>query len=160
MAIPWPNIVAARRPPITFPPLTSHLISNLEPFRQTVHTPAMSELPTYIFPAIQGLFGIVIAIVWAVGLFRHRNFGFLLLAFAALGECVAALVRQAVVNYIFYHEPHLSVTERSSTVAIVASVFLVIGIIFWLLIILGAILVVFRRSKAEATTEVRPPVSG
>ena len=120
----------------------------------------MGELPTYIFPAIQGLFGILIAIIWAIGFFRQRNFGFLLLAFAALGECVASLVRQAVVNYIFYHEPHLSVTERSSMVAIVASTFLTIGIIFWLLIALGAILVVFRRSKAETTIEGKPPVSG
>ena len=120
----------------------------------------MGELPTYIFPAVQGLFGIVIAIIWAVGFFRNRNFGFLLLAFAALGECVAGLVRQAVLNYVFYHEPQLSVTERSNMVAIVASVFLVIAIIFWLLVILGAVLVVFRRSKAEATIEGKPPVSG
>ena len=120
----------------------------------------MGELPTYIFPAIQGLLGIVIAIVWAAGFFRHRNFGFLLLAFAALGECVTGLVRQAVVNYIFYHQPQLSVSERSSMVGVVASVFLVIAIIFWLLTILGAILIVFRRSKAEVTTEGKPPASG
>lgn len=120
----------------------------------------MGELPTYIFPAIQGLLGIVIAIIWAVGFFRHRNFGFLLLAFAALGECVTGLVRQAVVNYIYYHQPQLPITERSSMVAVVASVFLVIWIVFWLLMILGAILVVFRRSKAEATIEGKPPVSG
>jgi hypothetical protein len=121
----------------------------------------MGELPTYIFPAIQGLFGIIIASVWAIGFFRNRNFGFLLLAFAALGECVAALVRQAVVNYILYHQTQLSVSERSSMVGIVASVFLVIGIIFWLLVILGAILVVFRGSKAKAAIEGEPPpVSG
>lgn len=119
----------------------------------------MSELPTYIFPAIQGLFGIVIAIIWAVGFFRHRNFGFLLLALAAVGESVAGLVRQAVVNYIYYHQPQLPITERSSMVGVVASVFLAIWISFWLLVILGAILIVFRRSKAEAAIE-RPPVSG
>jgi heme/copper-type cytochrome/quinol oxidase subunit 2 len=120
----------------------------------------MGELPTYLFPAIQGLFGIVIASVWAIGFLRTRNFGFLLLTFAALGECVAALVRQAVINYIFYHQPNLSVTERSNTVVIVTTVFLVIAIIFWLMVILGAILVVFRGSKAKATIEGKPPVSG
>ncbi|MBV8213119.1 MAG: hypothetical protein JOZ08_07825 [Verrucomicrobia bacterium] len=120
----------------------------------------MGELPTYIFPAVQGLFGILIAVVWAIGFFRNRNFGFLLLAFAALGECVAGLVRQAMINYVFYHQTNLSVTERSSTVAIVATVFLVIAIVFWLLIILGAILVVFRPSKAQSVIEGRPPVSG
>jgi hypothetical protein len=88
---------------------------------------------------------------WAIGFFRNRNFGFLLLAFAALGECVAALVRQAVVNYILYHQTQLSVSERSSMVGIVASVFLVIGIIFWLLVILGAIL-----SCSEAR-RLKPP---
>ena len=120
----------------------------------------MGELPTYLFPGTQGFFDILIAIVWVVGFIRNRNFGFVLLGLAALGASVTGLVRQAVFNYVVYHQSSVSVQERSSMVSIVASVFLVISVVFWLLTILGAILVVFRRSKAEATIESRPPVSG
>ena len=37
----------------------------------------MAELQTYIFPAIQAFFLLIIAIAWLVGFIRQRNFGFL-----------------------------------------------------------------------------------
>jgi hypothetical protein len=63
----------------------------------------MVELSTYLFPAIQAFFCIIIGVVWLIGFFRQRNFGFLL-GFVVLAEAVTALVRQALIIWftIFY----------------------------------------------------------
>jgi hypothetical protein len=120
----------------------------------------MVELTTYLYPAIQGLFCLVIAVVWLLGFLRQHNFGFLLLTLATLAEGVTSLVRQALVNYVFYHEPHLSVTERSTTVGIITMTILGVYVVFWLATTLGAILVVFHRSKYQTPVQGVPPVSG
>jgi hypothetical protein len=65
----------------------------------------MAELQTYIFPAIQGFFFLIIAIGWLVGFIRQRDFGFLLLTIVFLAEAVATGIRQAILNYVIYHEP-------------------------------------------------------
>ena len=120
----------------------------------------MVELTTYLFPAVQALFCLVIAFVWLAGFIRQRNFGFLLLTLATLAEALTSLVRQAFTNYVIYHEPHLSVAERSSTLGMIAMTVLGIYIVFWLAIALGAILVVFHRPKYQTPVEAIPPVSG
>jgi hypothetical protein len=120
----------------------------------------MGELQTYLFPAIQGLFFLIIAVVWLVGFVRQRNFGFLILAFVMLGESVTNLARQAMLNYVLYHQTHLSVTERTTDIGIMSTVFLAIFAFFWLLNILGALLIVFGRPKFRTPSEVAPPISG
>jgi hypothetical protein len=120
----------------------------------------MVELTTYLYPAIQGLFCLVIAVVWLVGFLRQRNFGFLLLTLATLAEGVTSLVRQALINYVIYHEPHLSVTERSTTIGVIGMIILGVYVVFWLATTLGALLVVLHRSKSQTPVEGIPPVSG
>jgi hypothetical protein len=120
----------------------------------------MIEITTYLYPAIQGLFCIIVAVVWLVGFVRQRNFGFLLLTFAVLAEGITSVIRQALINYVIYHEPHLSVQERTTTVGIIGMTILGVYIVFWLATVLGAILVVFHRSKFQTNTGPRPPVSG
>ena len=141
--------------------LASHfsMISNLEPRPQIVHTPAMVELSSYLFPATQGVFCIIIGIVWLIGFFRHRNFGFILLGFVVLAEAVTALVRQALINFVIYHQPNLSVTERSSFFGTIGMVFLGIYVFYWIVSSLGAILVVFHRTESQSQVVQRPPIS-
>jgi heme/copper-type cytochrome/quinol oxidase subunit 2 len=120
----------------------------------------MAELTTYLFPAVQALFCLIIAGAWLAGFIRQRNFGFLLLTLATLAEGLTSLIRQALTNYVIYHETHLSVAQRSSTIWMIAMTVLGIYIVFWLAITLGAILVVFHRSKYQTTAPAPPPVSG
>jgi hypothetical protein len=120
----------------------------------------MVELTTYLFPTVQALFCLIIAGVWLAGFIRQRNFGFLLLTLATLAEGLTSLIRQALTNYVIYHEPHLSVVERSSTIGMIAMTVLGIYIVFWLAITLGAILVVFHRSKYQSPVAAIPPISG
>lgn len=120
----------------------------------------MVELTTYLFPAIQALFCLIIAAVWLAGFIRQRNFGFLLLTLTTLAEGITSLIRQMLMNYVFYHQPHLSVAERSSTVGMIGMTILGIYIVFWIAIALGASLVVFHRSKHQTPADVSPPVSG
>jgi hypothetical protein len=61
----------------------------------------MVELTTYLFPAVQALFCLVIAVVWLAGFIRQRNFGFLLLTLATLAEGITSLIRQMLINYVF-----------------------------------------------------------
>ena len=154
-------IVKNRPPQRHLSPLTSHfsLISNLEPRPQTVHTPAMVELSTYLFPAIQAFFCIIIGVVWLIGFFRQRNFGFILLGFVVLAEAVTALVRQALINYVIYHQPHLSVTERTTFFGTISMVFLGIYVFYWIAGGLGAVLIVFHRTESQTQGIQRPPVS-
>ena len=120
----------------------------------------MVELTTYLYPAVQGLFCLVIAVVWLVGFLRQRNFGFLILSLVTLAEGVTSLVRQVLLNYVIYHEPHLSVTERSTTMGMIGMTILGIFIVFWLATAVGALLVVLHRSKNQTPVEGIPPVSG
>jgi hypothetical protein len=149
------------KPPATAPPLTSHLSlnSNLEPRPQTVHNHAMVELQAYLFPAIQAFFCIIIGILWLIGFFRRRNFGFILLGFVVLAEAVTALVRQALINYVIYHQPHLSVTERTTFFGTITMVFLGIYIFYWIAGALGAALIVFHRTESRTQGIQPPPVS-
>jgi hypothetical protein len=119
----------------------------------------MVELSTYLFPAIQAFFCIIIGVVWLIGFFRERNFGFILLGFVVLAEAVTALVRQALINYVIYHQPHLSVTERTTFFGTISMVFLGIYVFYWIAGGLGAVLIVFRRSESESQGIQRPPVS-
>jgi hypothetical protein len=120
----------------------------------------MVELTTYLFPAVQALFCLVIAVVWLAGFIRQRNFGFLLLTLATLAEGITSLIRQMLINYVFYHQPHLSVTERSTTAGMIGMTILGIYIGFWIAIALGASLVVFHPSKYQTTAVATPLVSG
>ena len=117
----------------------------------------MVELTTYLFPAIQALFCIIIGIVWLAGFFRHRNFGFLLLGFVALAEGVTSLVRQAIINYIIYHQPYASATTRTTAIGTTGIVILGIYVFYWVAAGLGAILVVFHRTDSRGIQH--PPVS-
>jgi hypothetical protein len=120
----------------------------------------MAELTTYLFPAVQGLFCLIVAAVWLIGFIRQRNAGFLLLTLATLAEGVTSLVRQALINYIFYHEPHLSNAERSTALGAIGFTILGFYIVFWLVTALGAIFVIFHRSKHQTDPGPIPPVSG
>jgi hypothetical protein len=120
----------------------------------------MTELTSYLFPGVQGLFCLILTAIWLIGFIRERNVGFLLLTLATLAEGVTSLVRQALINYVFYHEPHLSVAQRSTTAAAIAFTVLGFYILFWLVTALGAILVVFHRSKYQTDPGPIPPVSG
>jgi hypothetical protein len=120
----------------------------------------MAELPTYIYPVIQAFFCLVIAVVWLIGFLRQRNIGFSILSLATLAEGVTSLVRQALFNYVIYHEPQLSVTQRSTTAGIISMTILGFNILLWLAIALGALLVVLHRSKYQTAVEGIPPVSG
>ena len=119
----------------------------------------MAELTTYLFPATQGFFCLVIGIVWLIGFFRQRNFGFILLGFVTLAEGVTALVRQALFNYVLYHQPTLPVSERTTFFGTISTVFLGIYIFYWLAAALGAVLIVFRRGDSQNQGVQRPPVS-
>ena len=121
---------------------------------------SMPELTTYIFPAVQGLFCLIVAVVWLIGFIRQRNVGFLLLTLATLAEGVTGLVRQALINYVIFHQPHLSATERTTTVGTIAFTILGFYIVFWLVTALGATLIVFQRSKHQTAPGPVPPVSG
>jgi hypothetical protein len=119
----------------------------------------MAELTTYLFPAVQALFYLIIGIVWLVGFIRQRNAGFLLLMLASLAEALTTLARQGIINYVIYHEPHLSAVEKSSTLGMISMTILSIYIVYWLATILGGLLIVFHRSKYETKAVATPPVS-
>jgi hypothetical protein len=119
----------------------------------------MVELTTYLFPAVHALFCLVIAVVWLAGFIRQRNFGFLLLTLATLAEGITSLIRQMLINYVFYHQAHLSVGERSSTAGMISMTILGIDIVFWIALALGASLVVFHRPKSQSPVAAIPPVS-
>ena len=79
----------------------------------------MAELQTYVFPAIQAFFLLIIAIAWLVGFIRQRNFGFLLLTIVFLATGVTTGIRQAIINHVIYHEPGLPVSERTSYLGLI-----------------------------------------
>jgi len=117
----------------------------------------MAELQTYIFPAIQAFFLLIVAIAWLAGFIRQRNFGFLLLTIVFLAEGVATGIRQAIINYVIYHEPGLPVSERASYVGLIGWFFVGIFIVLWLLTALGAFLIAFHHPKPRLGQVVPPP---
>jgi hypothetical protein len=119
----------------------------------------MVELSSYLFPATQGFFCIIICIVWLIGFFRHRNFGFILLGFVVLAEAVTALVRQGLINYVIYHQPNLSASERTTFFGTISMVFLGIYVFYWIVGGLGAVLIVFHRTESQSQAAQRPPIS-
>jgi hypothetical protein len=119
----------------------------------------MVELSSYLFPATQGFFCIIIGIVWLIGFFRHRNFGFILLGFVVLAEAVTALVRQALINYVIYHQPNLSASERTTLFGTISMVLLGIYVFYWIVGGLGAVLIVFHRTESQSQAVERPPIS-
>jgi hypothetical protein len=119
----------------------------------------MVELSSYLFPATQGFFCIVIGIVWLIGFFRHRNFGFILLGFVMVAEAVTAPVRQALINYVIYHQPTLSVSERTTFFSAIGMVLLGIYVFYWIASGLGAVLIVFHRAESQTQGLQRPPIS-
>ena len=118
----------------------------------------MDELKTYLTPAAQLFFFVILAIVWLTGFIRQRNIGFLLLAFVVLVEGALNLLRQTIVNYVIFHQSALSATERTNTIWLISMVFLMIYIFFWVLAIIGALLIVFQRPKPRPAQEGLPPV--
>jgi hypothetical protein len=119
----------------------------------------MVELSTYLFPATQAFFSIIIGIIWLVGFFRHRNFGFILLAFVLLAEATTALIRQGLINYVIYHQTGLSVSERTTFIGTISMVFLGIYVFYWIAGGLGAVLIVFHRTESQSQGVQRPPIS-
>ena len=119
----------------------------------------MVELSSYLFPAVQAFFCIIIGVVWLIGFFRHRNFGFILVGFVVLAEAVTALVRQALINYVIYHQPNLSVSERATFFSTIGMVFLGIYVFYWIAGGLGAVLIVFHRTESQTQGIQRPPIS-
>jgi hypothetical protein len=119
----------------------------------------MVELSSYLFPATQGFFCIIIGIVWLIGFFRQRNFGFILLGFVVLAEAVTALARQALINYVIYHQPNLSASERTAFFGTISMVLLGIYIFYWIAGGLGAVLIVFRRTESRVQGVEHPPIS-
>ena len=117
----------------------------------------MAELQTYIFPAIQGFFLLIIAIAWVVGFIRQRNFGFLLLTIVFLAERVATGIRQAIINYVIYHEPGFPVSERTSYISLIGWFFL--GNFHCVLAptALGVFLIAFHHPRPRPGQMVQPP---
>jgi hypothetical protein len=118
----------------------------------------MVELTTYLFPAVQAFFAVIVGIVWLIGFFRHRNFGFLLLGFAILAEGATSVIRQAIFNYI-YHQTQVSATQRATLIGTISMVILGIYVFYWLAGGLGAVLVVFHHTDSQIRGTQRPPIS-
>jgi hypothetical protein len=143
------------------PPITFHLslITNLEPAPQPVHNaPAMPELTTYLIPATQLFFFIVLAIVWLIGFIRKRNFGFLLLAFVTLAEGALSVARQGFINYLVFHSGS-NVTNTQQTLQLLTTTTLIVYVFLWILAIVAAILIVLQRPKPPVAPG-EPPVVG
>jgi hypothetical protein len=103
-----------------------------------------------MFPGVQLFFSVVVAIVWFVGFARQRSFGFLLLGFAVLAEPVVSLIRQALMNHYIFHlqESHLDSTQLSKIIGFISIGALAVSILVWILLIMGALLVVLRPASA------------
>jgi hypothetical protein len=117
----------------------------------------MQELWTYLAPGVQLFFFFMLAIVWAVGFVRQRNLGFLFLALATLAVAALTVIRQAIFNAVLYHSGNLSATQRGETIGLITWSTLIISIVLWLTMIIGALLVVFQHSKLPETKVPPPP---
>ncbi len=106
----------------------------------------MPELTTYLIPATQLFFFIVLAIVWLIGFIRKRNFGFLLLAFVTLAEGALSVARQGFINYLVFHSGS-NVTNTQQTLQLFTTTTLIVYVFLWILAIVAAILIVLQRPK-------------
>jgi hypothetical protein len=118
----------------------------------------MPELTTYLIPATQLFFFIVLAIVWLIGFIRKRNFGFLLLAFVTLAEGALSVARQGFINYLIFHSGS-NVTNTQQTLQLFTTTTLVVYVFLWILAIVAAILIVLQRPKPPVASG-GPPVVG
>jgi hypothetical protein len=118
----------------------------------------MPELTTYLIPATQLFFFIVLAIVWLVGFIRKRNFGFLLLAFVTLAEGALSVARQGFINYLVFHSGS-NVTNTQQTLQLFTTTTLIVYVFLWILAIVAAILIVLHRPKPPVAPG-GPPVVG
>jgi hypothetical protein len=116
----------------------------------------MEELKTFLTPVSQLFFFFILAIIWVAGFIRQRNLGFLFLALASLATAALNVIRQAIVNTVIFHSGNVPVTQRSTTIEIITLVMLILFILLWLMMIIGALLVVFYRPKPRQA-EVAPP---
>ena len=119
----------------------------------------MGELQTFLVPGTALFFLVILAIVWLLGFLRQRNVGFLILAFVMLLEGVLNLARQFVFNFFLFHSTSISAIQKSQSVALTSMVALGVNVVLWILAILGALLVVFHRSKLQTDAGAHPPVS-
>lgn len=119
----------------------------------------MEELKTFLGPAVQLFFSFILTIVWVAGFVRQRNFGFLFLALATLAAAALGVIRQAIVNVVLFHSGNLSVAQRSATIELITIVMLILYILLWLMMIIGALLVVFQRRKLQDTQGTPPPLN-
>ena len=106
----------------------------------------MAELTTYLIPATQLFFFIVLAIVWLVGFIRKRSFGFLLLAFVTLAEGAISVARQGFISYLIFHSGS-SAVDNQKTLQVLTTVTLIVYVFLWILSIIAAILIVLHRPK-------------
>jgi hypothetical protein len=117
----------------------------------------VQELWTYLAPGVQLFFFIILTIVWVVGFVRQRNLGFLFLALATFAVAALTVIRQAIFNAVLYHSGNVPVAQRGATIGLITWSTLSISIVLWLTMIIGALLVVFQRSKLPDTKVPPPP---
>jgi hypothetical protein len=120
----------------------------------------MQQLWTFLAPVVQLFFYFILTIVWVAGFVRQKNPGFLFLALATFAAAALNVIRQAVVNGVVYYSGNVSAVQRSTTLGLIMWVALIISIVLWLMMIIGALLVVFQRSKLPDTQVPPPPPSG
>jgi hypothetical protein len=123
------------------------------------HSARMEELKTFLIPAAQLFFFFIIAIVWVIGFIRQRNAGFLFLALATLAVSAVNVIRQAIVNSILFHSNNVPLAQRIVTLDTINVGSLVFFVLFWLGLIVGALLVVFHRSKPRTSEAAPPPLA-
>jgi hypothetical protein len=119
----------------------------------------MGELQTFLVPGVALFFFVVFAIVWLIGFIRQRNIGFLILAFVMLMEGAVNIARQVVFNVIYFHSTATSAVQKGQSIWLITLVTLGVNIVLWILGILGALLIVFHRSKLQRADGAHPPVS-
>jgi len=118
----------------------------------------MQELWTYLAPGVQLFFFFILTIVWVAGFVRQRNLGFLLLALGTFAVAALSVIRQAIFNAVLYHSANnIPVGQRGTTIALVTWSTLILSIVLWLMMIIGALLVVFQRPKLPDTEVPSPP---
>jgi hypothetical protein len=118
----------------------------------------MEELKTFLAPVVQLFFFFILTIVWVAGFVRQRNIGFLFLALATISAAALGVIRQAIVNAVLFHSGNVSVAQRSSTIGLITIVLLILFVLLWLMMIIGALLVVFQRPKLLDAHGTPPPL--
>jgi hypothetical protein len=123
------------------------------------HSARMEELKTFLVPAAQLFFFFIIGIVWLIGFIRQRNAGFLLLALATPAASAVNVIRQAIINSVIFHSNNVALAQRTATIEMITVGSLVFFVLLWLVIIVGALLVVFHRPKPRASEATQPPLA-